>query len=131
MSDQQRSTIEGALSALRGDSKTASASQQPALADASAGTDTAPRDSKASTSVEQLTQRLRRLGFDAGDVEEALAQCGLQPSASAALDWLCLHVPHERLPKDFAAGADRRSASSTRHNIAPGHAEDVMIVLLS
>jgi len=105
MSDQQRSTIEGALSALRGDG-TAAPAPQFGSAEPAAGTDALPAGVDDPAAVEALTRRLRGLGFDGGDVQLALAQGGTQPpSVSVALDWLCLHVPHERLPKGFAAGA--------------------------
>ncbi len=104
MSDQQRSTIEGALSALRGDAAAAPA-QQPSSTEPAAGTDALPAGVDDPAAVEALTTRLCKLGFDGGDVQRALAQHGAEPlSVSAALDWLCLHVPHERLPKGFAAG---------------------------
>ena len=105
MSDQQRSTIEGALSALRSDD-TAALAQQSGSTDPTAGLDVVPAGAEDPAAVEGLTRRLRGLGFDGVDVQRALMECGAQPpSASAALDWLCLHVPHERLPKGFAAGA--------------------------
>jgi len=52
----------------------------------------------------KVTQQLRHLGFAEEDVSAAMAQGGTAPSTAAALDWLCLHVPHERLPARFAAG---------------------------
>ena len=55
--------------------------------------------------VETIALQLRRMGFAEEDMRAALLQGGPLPSMSGALDWLCLHVPHERLPKRFAAGA--------------------------
>jgi hypothetical protein len=40
-------------------------------------------------------------GFQQQDVQDALKALK-GPSVEAALDWLCIHVPPERLPKRFA-----------------------------
>ena len=122
MSDQQRSTIEGALSALRGDG-TAAPGQQSGSAEPAAATDALPAGAEDPAAVEALTRRLCKLGFDGGDVQQALVQHGAQPpSVSAALDWLCLHVPHERLPKGFAAGA---ALHNSQHILQQNHFTNV------
>lgn len=57
--------------------------------------------------VQAVARQLQRLGFAEHDVIAALAQEGGRPTVPASLDWLCLHVPHDRLPKRFAAGVSK------------------------
>ena len=40
-------------------------------------------------------------GFQKDDVEAAMQALG-QPSQDAALDWLCINIPPDRLPSRFA-----------------------------
>ena len=53
-------------------------------------------------SMDDLIMELSSLGFEESDARMASLRC---KSLSDALDWLCLNVPEEKLPADFAAGA--------------------------
>jgi ATP-dependent RNA helicase DHX57 len=52
--------------------------------------------------IDDLVSELQTLGFDNEDSRQAARQ---STSLSAALDWLCLNIPEEKLPSDFASGA--------------------------
>ena len=52
--------------------------------------------------LEDLVSELQTLGFDNEDSRQAARQ---STSLSAALDWLCLNIPEEKLPSHFASGA--------------------------
>jgi hypothetical protein len=55
-----------------------------------------------------LAEELALLGFAQSDADAAAAAVagggGGAASLSAALDWLCMRLPEERLPKNFAPG---------------------------
>lgn len=55
-----------------------------------------------------LTEELVLLGFGQQDAAAAVAAVGSTsggaPSLSDALDWLCVRLPEDRLPKNFAPG---------------------------
>lgn len=52
--------------------------------------------------MDDLIFELGSLGFAEQDAEQAACYCD---SLSSALDWLCLHIPEDRLPSEFASGA--------------------------
>ena len=52
-----------------------------------------------------LLDELLLLGFGEGHARRAVAACGGRgASLPAALDWLCLNVPEDELPVNFAPG---------------------------
>ena len=63
----------------------------------------------------QLLQQLQQLGFRSQDATAALRAAGPEIGAAAAaggalqqlLDWLCLHLPDDRLPPGFAPGVSQ------------------------
>lgn len=61
----------------------------------------------AANKADLLAQELIELRFDARDAQaavHALVSSNVGLGLSEALDWLCLHVPEDRLPKNFAPG---------------------------
>lgn len=56
-----------------------------------------------------LSEELVLLGFQQQDAAAAVAATG-SDSLSAALDWLCMRIPEERLPKNFAPGVQLGSS---------------------
>lgn len=64
--------------------------------------------STAKRTSEGTSQRLLAMGFSDGDVSEAVRLVGSSASFGTLVDWLVLHVPEWRLPKQFrpeASGA--------------------------
>ena len=58
-------------------------------------------------SAAALAEELVLLGFqpaDAAAAVAAVASAAEAPSLGAALDWLCVRLPEDRLPKNFAPG---------------------------
>lgn len=51
-----------------------------------------------------LLDELLLLGFAEGHARRALAACGRGAGLVSALDWLCINVPEEELPVNFAPG---------------------------
>lgn len=72
--------------------------------------DTPAAAQQSTTTAEELKQIYSSLvghGFQQADIQAALK--AVQPvSANTALDWLCMHVPPDRLPARFAGAAQNQ-----------------------
>lgn len=63
---------------------------------------TAEHNDVGADTADVLSAELQTLGFELEDSNEAAKYSN---SLTNALDWLCLNIPEERLPSDFASGA--------------------------
>ena len=116
MTDVHRAMIEGVLKDVNkptkgdfGDSKNGGIDNNGYL---SANGDAIVDGSTAE--VDQLAAELQTLGFDREDAALASSKCD---GLSSALDWLCLNIPEDRLPLEFAAsGAAGKPVTVIRWN---------------
>ncbi|PRW33164.1 P-loop containing nucleoside triphosphate hydrolase isoform A [Chlorella sorokiniana] len=124
MADDKRKLVEGIISELQAEAG-GSASGSLAAEGTSGGGDGADGwaslDAPAGASAEAaaaLTEELVLLGFGQQDAAAAVAAVGSTsggaPSLSDALDWLCVRLPEDRLPKNFAPGAAGKPVSIIR-----------------
>ena len=70
-------------------------------------------NSRSAADVEDLAAELEMFGFVQPDAAAAASKCD---SLSSALDWLCLNIPEDRLPAEFAAGAAGKPVTVIRWN---------------
>lgn len=106
--------MEGIISELQaeaGASGSGSGSLAPDGTSSGGGDGWSSLDAPAGASAEStaaLTEELVLLGFGQQDAAAAVAAVGSTsggaPSLSDALDWLCVRLPEDRLPKNFAPG---------------------------
>lgn len=105
MADDKRRLVEGIISELQAD---AAADGGAASDDAAAdGEGWASLDAPADGGAAALVEELVLLGFQQADAAAAVAAAGgggQGASLADALDWLCVRLPEERLPKNFAPG---------------------------
>ena len=85
MTDEHRAAIEGILHEVKKNDACGSSAPQ-----------------RHANEVDELATELEVLGFVQEDAATAAAACS---GLSSALDWLCLNIPEDRLPREFAAGA--------------------------
>ena len=100
MTDVHRAVIEGILQ----DAKRSGRSDESGRSD-DEGVERDPsnawdRSNGAAARVEELVTELETLGFSSQDAALAASK---RDELSSALDWLCLNIPEDRLPSEFAA----------------------------
>jgi hypothetical protein len=117
MSEEQRARIEAllrgldasigaGLPGLSGDWEGAGSSDEDDEDDGGEGE--GEPDPAAAAEAAALARELRGLGFEEGDAAAAVrAVGGGGAGLAAALDWLCLSLPEERLPRAFGPGGRR------------------------
>lgn len=50
-----------------------------------------------------LSERLSHMGFSSSSISAAITNSSKSASMSELLDWLCLHVPEDELPRSMAS----------------------------
>lgn len=86
------------------------------------GTDSPAVTQSGNTTADELKEIYSSLvghGFQQGDIQAALKAVHAV-SADSALDWLCMHVPPQRLPARFA-GVDSLAPSAHAAAVASSH----------
>ena len=119
MSEEQRRRIEALLRGLDGaigaglddDGGSGDDDDEDYGDDGSDSDEEEELDPACRASADALTRQLQQLGFGERDAAAAVralgdgVAAGVDTALPSALDWLCLSLPEERLPKAFAPGA--------------------------
>lgn len=104
MTEDKRQLVEQLISGL--------ALEEPGTGAGSSGP--GGEEAQESESAAALLDELALLGFSQGHARRAIMACRGSGAVSlpAALDWLCLNMPEDELPSNFAPGARVGSALS-------------------
>jgi len=117
MTDEHRAAIEGILQEVNtcGD-------------DGGGDGDGFGPSSRSPDEIAELAAELEALGFRREDASIAAARSA---GLSSALDWLCLNLPEDRLPSEFAAGAAGKPVTVIRRSgVAPAEVVDPAVTEL-
>lgn len=95
MSEENRSAVESAVQELlKGGTGTSTASMF------STSTNNAAQSSSGSSNSRA---RLLQMGFSTENIDKANAALGENSPVAQLLDWLCLHLPENELPRSMAS----------------------------
>ena len=118
MTDEHRAAIEGILQEVNTCDDD----------DDGGGGDGVGPSSRSPDEIAELAAELEALGFGREDASTAAAK---RAGLSSALDWLCLNLPEDRLPSEFAAGAAGKPVTVIRRSgVAPAEVVDPAVTEL-